>query len=101
MADLNGTPVPEQIRVGINYVLLGNGAKEYRPFRWQDFSVISDPPGGSVSICLPGETEGACSLTAVPGETWRFGWSDSSGGYCYLNQGGVTRYQNATACGGR
>jgi putative cell wall-binding protein/peptidoglycan hydrolase-like amidase len=75
-------------------VLLGNGAKEYRPFRWQDFSAIN----GSVDICLPGEVEGACSHTAVPGDTWRYGWSDSSGGYCYLTRGGVTMYQHATAC---
>ncbi len=94
VADLNGTPVPEQIRVGINYVLLGNGVKEYRPFRWQDFSAIN----GSVEICVPGETAGACSRTATPGQTWRYGWSDTSGGYCYLTLAGVTQYQHATAC---
>ena len=93
VADLSGIPVPEQIRVGINYVLVG-GQPQYRPFMWQDFSAVN----GNVDICLPGEVEGSCSFDAAPGETWRFGWSNSSGGYCYLTKGGVTQYQNATAC---
>jgi SpoIID/LytB domain protein len=65
--------VPNPIRVGINYVLVGS-ERQHRPFLWLDFQ----PQGGPVSICLPGEAEGGCSLTAVPGETWRLRWREQA-----------------------
>ena len=94
VADLNGIPVPEQIRVGIDYVLFSNGTKEFRPFRWQDFTAIN----GNISICLPGETEGACSLTAAPEEPWRFRWWDDDGGRCVLTRNNTVVYQHPTEC---
>jgi len=94
--------VPNPIRVGINYVLVGS-TREYRPFRWQEFSVVQD--GGStgvVTACLPGEAEGSCSITIDPGVTWRYQWFDAEGGFCSLIQdpygAKVTEYSHATAC---
>ena len=92
---VTGTPVPDPLRIGINYVLVGT-EKQYRPFLWQDFLAI----GGPVSICLPGEVEGSCSLTANPGETWRYRWYDQDGGFCVVTKnGGAPLYEHPTACG--
>ena len=92
---LDGSPVPNPLRIGINYVLVGT-EKQYRPFLWQDFQ----PIGGTVSICLPGEAEGSCSLTANPGETWRYRWYDQDGGFCAVTRNGEQPlYEHATACG--
>ncbi|WKZ81654.1 MAG: cell wall-binding repeat-containing protein [Acidimicrobiia bacterium] len=88
-----GTPVPDPLRIGINYVLVGT-EYQYRPFLWQDFTAI----GGNVSICLPGETLGGCSFTAAPGETWRYAWNESEG-HCEITQNSVSVYQHATDCG--
>lgn len=90
--------VPDPIRVGINYVLVG-GQKQYRPFKWQEFSVVQDVGStGVATICLPGEAEGSCSVTVDPGVTWRFQWFDAEGGFCSLTRSGATVYSHATAC---
>jgi len=90
--------VPDPIRVGINYVLVG-GQKQYRPFKWQEFSVVQDTGStGVVTACLPGEAEGSCSITIDPGVTWRYQWFDAEGGFCSLTRAGSTVYSHATAC---
>jgi hypothetical protein len=91
--NLSGNPVPSQIRVGINYVLVGT-EKQYRPFLWQDFAAVN----GDVSICLPGEVEGACSVIASPGQAWRFRWFTPEGGYCVLTRNSTVVYQHPTEC---
>lgn len=93
-SDVAGTPVPDPLRIGINYVLVGT-EYQYRPFLWQDFAAI----GGNVSICLPGETLGGCSFTAAPGETWRYRWWNESDGYCEITRDSVSVYQHASDCG--
>jgi SpoIID/LytB domain protein len=85
-------PVPDPIRVGIDYVW--TGAKQYRPFMWQRFNAVN----GDVSICLQGETEGACSYVAQPGETWEFGYTDNIGGECYLLKNGVDQGIDPSEC---
>ena len=83
---------PDPIRVGIDYVW--TGAKQYRPFMWQRFSAVN----GDVAICLQGESEGACSHVAQPGETWEFGFRDATGGECYLRRNGVDQGIDPTEC---
>jgi SpoIID/LytB domain protein len=93
--------VPTTVRVGINYVDLGTYV-EYRPFRWQEFSVEQDSGStGVVTICLPGEEEGSCSVTVDAGVTWRYGWSDlyfDGNGGCRLTRSGSVKYESQTAC---
>lgn len=97
-SDVAGTPVPDPLRIGINYVKVGT-EYQYRPFLWQNFAAI----GGNVSICLPGETLGGCSFTAAPGETWRYAWNTSMS-RCEIikNPGSPSeeiRFQHASDCG--
>ena len=91
VSNLSG--VPDPVRVGINYVLVGT-ERQFRPFLWQDFR----PVNGNVSVCLPGQSQGSCSLTARPGETWRYRWWNESGGFCEITRDGVRVYSHATNC---
>jgi SpoIID/LytB domain protein len=76
----NDKQVPDPLRIGINYVQLSGEVREYRPFRWQDFR----PVNGPVEVCLEGESQGSCSFTANPGETWRYRYFAEDGGFCEI-----------------
>jgi SpoIID/LytB domain protein len=93
----NDKQVPDPLRIGINYVQLSGGVREYRPFRWQDFR----PVNGPVEVCLPGESQGACSFTANPGETWRYRYFAEDGGFCEIavdGDYGNPVYKDVSAC---